>query len=100
MKILNNFNRAISDRKIPLGCDYTDDAKLGKLLKDKKLNTRYGGRYDRHIKIYCGKFSPVWYADRAALEQWLRKFGNIKFKDAAEKAEREIYHMRYCEEEQ
>ena len=75
-------------------CDYDQNVKLKDILKSKKLNTRYGGRYDRHVKIYCGESSPVWYVDRAALELWMHKFGNIRFKDAAARAEREIYHKK------
>lgn len=71
--------------------DYTNSDKLSKILSDKKLSTRYGGRYGKYLEIFCGYNLKggykYWKVDRAGLEFLLDKFGDVKFKEAIEKWE-------------
>lgn len=66
--------------------DYKDSDKISKILSDKRLSTRYGGRYGKYLEIYCGNSFKggykFWKVERAALEMLLEKYGDVSFREA------------------
>ena len=60
-------------------CDYDQADKLATILKDKRLHTKYGLRYGKHLRIRLGR--QHYLAECGFIELMYKNYGDVSFKE-------------------